>query len=171
MIGIGESHGCPVVALCTAMDRPLGRACGNALEVEEAIAALKGEGPADLVEVTLALSVEMLLLAGVERDRDAGLARLGRALASGEAAEQFRRIVERQGGDPDVLDDAAIAVGVAQGDRAREVRGTATIAGDEEESELTVDYLPAGTSVEVSIGFSAEPDGEVTVQVVGFRLP
>lgn len=60
------------------------------------------------------------------------------------------------------------------GDRAAEalvLRATATVAGEEEESELQVDYLPAGTSVEVSIGFSAEPDGEVTVQVVGFRLP
>src|SRR6266550_3652772 len=63
MIHLGESHGCPVVALFTAMDRPLGRACGNALEVEEAIAALKGEGPADLMEVTYALGAEMLLLA------------------------------------------------------------------------------------------------------------
>ena len=60
------------------------------------------------------------------------------------------------------------------GDRAAEalvLRATATVAGGEEESELTVDYLPAGTSVEVSIGLSAEPEGEVTVQVVGFRLP
>lgn len=60
------------------------------------------------------------------------------------------------------------------GDRAAEalvLRATAMVGGEEEESELTVDYLPAGTSVEVSIGFSAEPDGEVTVQVVGFRLP
>ena len=108
MIGIGESHGCPVVALFTAMDRPLGRACGNALEVEEAIAALRGEGPADLVEVTLALSVEMLLLAGVAKERERGLDQLRQALVSGEAAEQFRRIVERQGGNPDVLDDPAI---------------------------------------------------------------
>ncbi len=60
------------------------------------------------------------------------------------------------------------------GDRAAEslvLRGTATVAGEAEASELTVDYLPAGTSVEISIGFSAEPDGEVAVQVVGFRLP
>ncbi|MGH9173175.1 MAG: thymidine phosphorylase, partial [Vicinamibacterales bacterium] len=83
MIRIGESHGCPVVALFTAMDRPLGRACGNALEVEEAIAALRGEGPADLVEVTLALSVEMLLLAGVAKERERGLDELRKALVSG----------------------------------------------------------------------------------------
>ena len=108
MISIGESHGCPVVAVFTAMDRPLGRACGNALEVEEAIAALRGEGPDDLMAVTLALSVEMLLLAGVETDRDAATARLRTALISGDAAEQFRRIVERQGGDAAVLDDPAL---------------------------------------------------------------
>ncbi len=60
------------------------------------------------------------------------------------------------------------------GDTAAEalvLRATATVEGAEEESELTVDYLPAGTEVEVSFGFSAEPDGEVGVQTVGFRLP
>ena len=108
MIELGESYKCPVVAVFTAMDRPLGRACGNALEVEEAIAALKGEGPADLVEVTLALSAEMLLLAGVARDRDQARDELKAALTSGRAAEQFRRIIERQGGNPNVLDDPAL---------------------------------------------------------------
>src|SRR4029450_7936877 len=54
MIGLGEARGCPTVALLTAMDRPLGRACGNALEVEEAIEGLRGGGPADLMEVTYA---------------------------------------------------------------------------------------------------------------------
>src|SRR5205807_1411690 len=67
MIALGEDRGCPTVALLTAMDRPLGRACGNALETEEAILALRGEGPADLMEVTYALGVEMLLAAGVEK--------------------------------------------------------------------------------------------------------
>lgn len=60
------------------------------------------------------------------------------------------------------------------GDTAAEalvLRGMATVDGKDEVSELTVDYLPAGTSVVVTIGFSAEPDGVVTVQVVGFRLP
>jgi len=108
MIHLGESHGCPVVALFTAMDRPLGRACGNALEVEEAIAALKGEGPEDLVDVTVALSAEMLLMAGVSSDRETASADLRAALASGKAADQFRRIIERQGGNPNVLDDPAL---------------------------------------------------------------
>ena len=60
------------------------------------------------------------------------------------------------------------------GDRPAEelvLRATATVEGSEEESELTIDYLPPGTDVEVSFGFSAEPDGEVTVTTVAFRLP
>ncbi|MEX2152266.1 MAG: thymidine phosphorylase [Gemmatimonadaceae bacterium] len=108
MIELGESHGCPVVALFTAMDRPLGRACGNALEVEEAIATLNGEGPEDLVEVTMALSAEMLVMAGVARDHDTARAALKDALLSGKAAEQFRRIIEKQGGNPEVLDDPSL---------------------------------------------------------------
>src|SRR6185503_8528142 len=56
MIALGEARGCPTVALLTAMDRPLGRACGNALEVEEAIEGLRDGGPPDLMEVTYALS-------------------------------------------------------------------------------------------------------------------
>ena len=108
MIDIGSAHGCPVVALVTAMDRPLGRACGNALEVEESIAALKGEGPDDLMAVTYALSAEMLLLAGVTKDRDVAMSMLHEALTSGRAAQQFARIIERQGGDPRVLDDPSI---------------------------------------------------------------
>src|SRR5512135_2457905 len=62
MIALGEDRGCPTVALLTAMDRPLGRACGNALETEEAIMALRGEGPEDLVAETVALAVEMVML-------------------------------------------------------------------------------------------------------------
>jgi pyrimidine-nucleoside phosphorylase len=105
MIHIGEGHGCPVVAVVTAMDRPLGRACGNALEVEEAIATLKGEGPLDLLEVTLALGAEMLILAGVAKDVPSARVAMQNTISSGKALDRFRRIVERQGGDPSVLDD------------------------------------------------------------------
>ncbi len=107
MIALGEDRGCPTVALLTAMDRPLGRACGNALETEEAIMALRGEGPPDLVEVTLALGVEMLLAAGVERSSAKARKKLENAIGSGVAAEKFERIIEAQGGNPAVVEDPA----------------------------------------------------------------
>src|SRR5437773_11979057 len=65
MIRLGADHGCPVVALVTAMDRPLGRACGSAFEVEGATHTLKVAGPPDLLELTYALGVEMSLSAGI----------------------------------------------------------------------------------------------------------
>ncbi|HUO52358.1 MAG TPA: thymidine phosphorylase [Gemmatimonadaceae bacterium] len=108
MIRLGESHGCEVVALLTAMDRPLGRACGVALETEEAILALKGEGPPDVMEVTFALGAEMLVLGGVAADADAARRKLEVALATGKAAERFQRLVEAQGGNPAVVDDPAL---------------------------------------------------------------
>jgi pyrimidine-nucleoside phosphorylase len=108
MIKLGADHGCPTVCLVTAMDRPLGRACGNALEVEEAIAALKGEGPSDLMAVTYALGAEMLVLAGVAKDVDAARHELQKSIETGRAAEHFQKIIEAQGGNPGVVDDPAI---------------------------------------------------------------
>ena len=105
MIGLAQAHRCPTVALLTAMDRPLGRSCGNALEVEEAVQGLRGEGPADLMEVTYALGVEMLLLAGIDQDAPTARARLERSVASGQALSKFQEIVAAQGGDPRVVED------------------------------------------------------------------
>ncbi|MBA3346182.1 MAG: thymidine phosphorylase [Gemmatimonadales bacterium] len=107
MIGLGEARGCPTVALITAMDRPLGRACGHTLEVEEAIEGLSGTGPEDLMEVTYALGVEMLLLAGVARDRAEALGRLQDSVASGRALDTFARVIEAQGGNPEIVRDPA----------------------------------------------------------------
>lgn len=108
MIKLGADRGCPCVALVTAMDRPLGRACGNALELEEAIAALKNEGPPDLMEVTYALGTEMLLLAGVAADAADARRQLQRSIETGRAAERFQQIIEGQGGNPAVVDDPAL---------------------------------------------------------------
>ena len=108
MIRLGSDHDCPVVALVTAMDRPLGRACGNALEVEEAIATLKGEGPPDLLELTYALGVEMLLIAGVATTGDDARRQMEKAIGTGKAAEHFQRIIEAQGGNPGVVEDPAV---------------------------------------------------------------
>jgi thymidine phosphorylase len=94
MVGLGAEAGVRTTALLTRMDAPLGRAVGNAVEVEEAVATLRGEGPADLVEVTLALAREMLALAGIEADPEA-------ALADGRALDRYRGMIAAQGGDPD----------------------------------------------------------------------
>ncbi len=107
MIALGARHECPVVALLTNMDSPLGVACGNANEVEESIAALKGGGPADLRELTLRLGAEMLVLGGAVPNLAVARGRLEGAIASGAALEKFRTIVAAQGGDARVCDDPA----------------------------------------------------------------
>jgi pyrimidine-nucleoside phosphorylase len=108
MVRVGEASGCRTVALLTAMDRPLGRCHGNALEVREAIAGLDGEGPDDVMTLTLTLGVEMLLLAGVTTEADQAASTLRGLLASGAAREAFRRIIAAQGGDPRVIDDPGL---------------------------------------------------------------
>ncbi|HJR65184.1 MAG TPA: thymidine phosphorylase [Gemmatimonadaceae bacterium] len=108
MIELGADHGCPVVALVTAMDRPLGRASGNALEVEEAIHALRGEGPPDLMRVTYALGAEMLQIAGVAGSREAAWRDMEVAISSGRAAEKMREIIDAQGGNGGVVDDPSV---------------------------------------------------------------
>jgi len=103
MIDLGASHGCPVVALLTAMDRPLGHACGNALEVEEAIEVLKGAGPGDLIEVTMALGAAMLVLAGAASSQEAARAMMVDAINSGRALLKLEEIIAAQGGDSGVV--------------------------------------------------------------------
>lgn len=105
MVGAARKMGKPCRALLTDMDQPLGRAVGNALEVAESIACLRGEGPADLMAVTFALGEQMLLLAGVAASAEEARARLERGVASGAALAKFREIVAAQGGDPAVVDD------------------------------------------------------------------
>ena len=94
MVTLGAEHGVATSALLTRMDMPLGRAVGNAVEVEESVATLRGEGPPDLVEVTLALAREMLRLAGIDADPAA-------ALADGRALAAYRAMITAQGGDPE----------------------------------------------------------------------
>jgi thymidine phosphorylase len=95
MVALGEEHGVRTRALLTAMDVPLGRAVGNAVEVTESVAALRGDGPADLMEVTLALAGQMLALAG-NPDADPAA-----AITDGRALAAYRDMVRAQGGDPD----------------------------------------------------------------------
>jgi pyrimidine-nucleoside phosphorylase len=108
MIRIGTASGKRVVALLTAMDRPLGHAIGNALEIEECVLLLRGEGPADVREVILALAAEMLMLGGAASDTAAAKGMAAAALADGRALGTMRAIIEAQGGNAMVLDDPAI---------------------------------------------------------------
>jgi pyrimidine-nucleoside phosphorylase len=108
MIGLGEARGCPTVALLTAMDRPLGRACGNALEMEEAIEGLRGSGPPDLMEVTYALAAEMLVLVRAAPGLREARALLEDSVASGRALETFARVIAAQGGNPAVIEDPGV---------------------------------------------------------------
>ncbi|MBP2474708.1 thymidine phosphorylase [Crossiella equi] len=94
LVAIGKANSLNISALLTDMSIPLGRAVGNAIEVEESIAVLKGEGPADIVELTVALAREMLTLAGITTDP-------AEVLASGKAYETWTRMIAAQGGDPD----------------------------------------------------------------------
>lgn len=100
LVETGAHAELPVVAVLTDMDRPLGLTVGNALEVREAMDCLRGEGPEDVMAVTEALAIEMVLLAGLESDRTAAQSRLGDALRSGAAWQSWERNVLAQGGDP-----------------------------------------------------------------------
>ncbi|MGX9674036.1 thymidine phosphorylase [Mycobacterium sp. HM-7] len=95
MVDLGTAYGVPTRALLTDMDRPLGRAVGNAIEVAESLDVLAGGGPDDVVAVTLALAREMLDVAGIDGVDPA------QTLADGTAMDCFRQLISAQGGDPE----------------------------------------------------------------------
>jgi pyrimidine-nucleoside phosphorylase len=99
MISIGRHSGREVRALLTGMEQPLGHAVGNAVEVQEAIRCLRGEGPADLTALCLTLAEQVLEAAGLERDQG----RLRELLSSGRAYRRFEQWVAAQGGDTKAL--------------------------------------------------------------------
>ena len=105
MVSLGQAHGVRTVALITDMESPLGRACGNGLEVTESVETLRGGGPTDLVEVTLALAREMVVLAGLggpggPDTPDIPGADPAAALADGRAFAVWDAMIRAQGGDP-----------------------------------------------------------------------
>ena len=106
MVTIGKACGRNVTAVLTNMDVPLGHRIGNALEVEEAVEILRGEGCPDLQEVCTVLASNMLMLCN-GWDEETARAQVKEAIASGRAFEQMKRWVAAQGGDPAVLDDTS----------------------------------------------------------------
>jgi pyrimidine-nucleoside phosphorylase len=128
LVAIGTAQGVRTEALLTAMDVPLGRAAGNALEVSEAIDTLKGRGPPDLEQLSVVLASRMVHLGGVAPTPEEAERRVREALTSGRGLEKFRAVVARQGGDPRVIDDprllpAAPHREVLRADRAGYVQG------------------------------------------------
>jgi pyrimidine-nucleoside phosphorylase len=105
MVNIGVHAGRQVVALITQMEQPLGRAVGNTLEVQEAIATLQGQGPADFQELVVTVVEEMLLLGKQAQSAAAARTLIDQAVRSGAALAKFRAFVAAQGGDVRQIDD------------------------------------------------------------------
>jgi pyrimidine-nucleoside phosphorylase/thymidine phosphorylase len=153
MVAIGKGASRRVRAVLTSMEAPLGQAVGNALEVREAILALKGEGPEDLVQVALTLAEEALKLEGL----DPGLAR--RALEEGMALEKFRAFLEAQGGDPRVVEDLSL---LPLGEEL-------PLLSQEEGVVQEVDALKVGLAV-LALGGGRRKKGEAIDHGVGVHL-
>lgn len=107
MVDIGTENGRSVKAVLTDMDRPLGHAIGNALEIREVINTLKGHGPEDLTHECLIMAAHMLVLSHI-CDYETALSRVQEALNSGAALERLRMMIDAQGGDSRVLDDESL---------------------------------------------------------------
>lgn len=107
MVDIGKENGRSVKAILTDMDRPLGHAIGNALEIREVIDTLKGHGPEDLTHECIIMAAHMLVLSHM-CDYETALNRVQQALDSGVALERLRLMVDAQGGDSRVIDDESI---------------------------------------------------------------
>lgn len=107
MVNIGTENGRSVKAVLTDMDRPLGHAIGNALEIREVIDTLKGHGPEDLTHECVIMAAHMLVLSQI-CDYETALSRVQEALNSGAALERLRMMIDAQGGDSRVLDDESL---------------------------------------------------------------
>ena len=108
MVAIGTEVGRETVALITGMEQPLGTAVGNALEVREAIEALRGHGSPRLLEVTLTLGSHMMLLGRKASTLDEARALLEERIANGDALRKFKELIMAQGGTPEVVDDVTL---------------------------------------------------------------
>lgn len=108
LVKISRGVGKPTSALITRMEQPLGRAVGNSLEVIEAIDCLQGKGPSDLMEVSYALTAEMLVLGGLCESPPEAQGRMEAAIADGRALNAFRELIGAQGGDTAIIEDRSL---------------------------------------------------------------
>ncbi|MEN3009994.1 MAG: thymidine phosphorylase [Candidatus Bipolaricaulaceae bacterium] len=169
LVRVGNRLGKKFAALVTAMDQPLGRMAGNALEVRQALEVLRGEGPEDLREVILALGAELLVLVGEASTPAEGKAKLARLLDGGKAFAKFRELVAAQGGDvraveePERLPRAAQVVeipasqsGYVQAIRARAIGQACGLLGAGREVKGQRVDPAAGVELLVKVGAEVE---------------
>jgi pyrimidine-nucleoside phosphorylase len=159
LVRVGTQAGKRVVALLTDMNAPLGRAVGNANETREALEVLHGRGPNDLVECTMALGVEMLMLAGKAADSASAREQLMTAVKSGEAIRVMERMIAAQGGDADVVANPAKLV-VAPG---------VSVVADQDGYVTEVDALEIGL-VAVGMGAGRSRADQVVDPAVGISI-
>jgi pyrimidine-nucleoside phosphorylase len=143
LVSIGTLHGVRTEAFITNMDTPLGSAVGNALEVAECLKTLKGEGPKDLEHLIVRLATRMVQLAG-EPDQDQAQARVQDALRSGAALRKFAHMVERQDGDPRIVDDTSLLPAASHDSVIRSPRSGFVARLDAEEIGRAAMLLGAG---------------------------
>ncbi|OFV95944.1 MAG: hypothetical protein A3F68_09345 [Acidobacteria bacterium RIFCSPLOWO2_12_FULL_54_10] len=105
LVTLGKRLGKKVVAVITDMNQPLGNAIGDALEVMEAVETMRGNGPADLVDVSLELAARMVIVARPETSLESAKEQMFRLLNDGSALKKFRQMIETQGGNPDVIEN------------------------------------------------------------------
>jgi pyrimidine-nucleoside phosphorylase len=160
LVAIGTAHGVRTEAFVTAMDGPLGRTVGNALEIEECVEVLTGAGPADLRALVETLGGRALQLAGrVTGDAD-GRAEIRKAIADGRALATLRAMVAAQGGDPAAIDDPSRLP------RAREV---ATVSAPSDGTLAAVDAELVGRAA-VLLGAGRDRAGDPVDHAAGIRL-
>ena len=160
MTGVGAARGIAVTAVLSAMDRPLGRAVGNALEVGEAVACLSGGGPAGFRELCIELAAEMALAGGLVPDVEEGRSRAREKLAGGGPLERFARLVAAQGGKLDLGRD---------GYGLPAAPFTATVAAKREGWVAAIDPLALGYGVIALGGGRRRQDDRIDPRV-GFVL-
>jgi len=160
MIAIGAQMDRKVTALITDMDHPLGRAVGNALEVIEAVEMLRGRAPADYTEITLALTAQMLVLAGRAKDEAEARLKLQEVIRSGAAVERLKQIVSAQGGDPAAVDDHA---------RLPTARGSEDVLAPAGGYVTRIDCEAVGLAAVVLGAGRAHKEGQID-PAVGFTL-
>ncbi|WP_059043533.1 pyrimidine-nucleoside phosphorylase [Paenibacillus rubinfantis] len=169
MVDIGTQVGRRTVAVISDMDQPLGHAIGNALEIQEAVATLRGEGPADLEEVCLILASHMLILGGKAASEEEAHALLTAQIDSGKALEKLKQMVAAQGGNteqidhPELLPTAELKVdvkaragGFVESIQAEEIGIAAMMLGAGRETKESVIDLAAGVELRKKIGDPVE---------------